>query len=191
MYFVGCWGETLRGPLELDMNVSRWPIDTLVARSKNADRTLSGSQIILQCAFSHFRTLLRGFLSSGVEEATNAGRTLKRGNYVFDVAHTSVLKRAQHTLCAILNELGQTDVPVHTTWRLNERHYGGLTGLDKAQTAAKYGEEQVHQNIFLTKLNSGHSRDTGGNSQEKQTSFQHKYFNCFVQKHHILKMNNN
>lgn len=84
-----------------------------------------------------------------MEEAAKAGKTLKRHNYVFDVAHTSVLKRAQHTLCAILNELGQTDIPVHTTWRLNERHYGGLTGLDKAQTAAKYGEEQVYIYIYI------------------------------------------
>ncbi|XP_025413384.1 phosphoglycerate mutase 1-like [Sipha flava] len=79
----------------------------------------------------------------GAEEAATAGKTLKRGNYEFDVAYTSVLKRAQDTLCIILNELEQTDVPVHTSWRLNERHYGSLTGLNKSETAAKYGEEQV------------------------------------------------
>lgn len=64
----------------------------------------------------------------------------------FDVAHTSVLTRAQITLQTALQETGQTDIPVQKTWRLNERHYGGLTGLDKAQTAAKYGEEQVINN---------------------------------------------
>lgn len=71
---------------------------------------------------------------------------MKQGNYKFDVAHTSVLKRAQNTLGAILKELGQEDIPISKTWRLNERHYGGLTGLNKAETAAKYGEEQV---IFI------------------------------------------
>lgn len=80
---------------------------------------------------------------TGIEEATKAGKTLKQANYVFDVAHTSVLTRAQATLCKILTELDQTDIPVYKTWRLNERHYGNLTGLDKSETAAKYGEEQV------------------------------------------------
>jgi 2,3-bisphosphoglycerate-dependent phosphoglycerate mutase len=91
-----------------------------------------------------FRTVLFiYYVSTGAEEAATAGKTLKRGNYEFDVAYTSVLKRAQDTLCIILNELEQTDVPVHTSWRLNERHYGSLTGLNKSETAAKYGEEQV------------------------------------------------
>jgi len=54
-----------------------------------------------------------------------------------------VLKRAQNTLGSILKELGQEDIPISKTWRLNERHYGGLTGLNKSETAAKYGEEQV------------------------------------------------
>lgn len=61
----------------------------------------------------------------------------------FDVAHTSLLTRAQITLASILNESGQASIPVEKTWRLNERHYGGLTGLNKAETAAKYGEAQV------------------------------------------------
>lgn len=69
---------------------------------------------------------------------------MKAEGYQFDVAHTSVLKRAQITLNSILQELGQTDIPINKTWRLNERHYGGLTGLNKAETAAKYGEAQVH-----------------------------------------------
>ncbi|XP_049812860.1 phosphoglycerate mutase 2 [Schistocerca nitens] len=79
----------------------------------------------------------------GQQEATNAGKALKDAGYKFDIAHTSVLTRAQKTLEAILKEIGQTDLPVEKTWRLNERHYGGLTGLNKAETAAKYGEEQV------------------------------------------------
>merc|ERR1719266_646921 len=61
----------------------------------------------------------------------------------FDVAHTSLLTRAQVTLGAVLAELGTPDLPIEKTWRLNERHYGGLTGLNKAETAAKHGEEQV------------------------------------------------
>ncbi|XP_023933745.1 phosphoglycerate mutase 1 [Bicyclus anynana] len=79
----------------------------------------------------------------GREEALSAGKALKAEGYQFDVAHTSVLKRAQITLNSILQELGQTDIPINKTWRLNERHYGGLTGLNKAETAAKYGEAQV------------------------------------------------
>ncbi|KDR20387.1 phosphoglycerate mutase 2 [Zootermopsis nevadensis] len=79
----------------------------------------------------------------GKEEAVSAGQALKKENYKFDIAHTSVLTRAQKTLEAILKETGQTDLPVEKSWRLNERHYGGLTGLNKAETAAKYGEEQV------------------------------------------------
>lgn len=86
---------------------------------------------------------LTNFCLSGEEEALNAGKALKQGNYKFDVAHTSVLKRAQNTLGAILKELGLENIPILKTWRLNERHYGGLTGLNKAETAAKYGEEQV------------------------------------------------
>lgn len=81
---------------------------------------------------------------SGIEEAKNAGKTLKRENYVFDIAYTSVLKRAQYTLCNILSELNQTNIlKTYATWRLNERHYGGLTGFNKTETARKYGEQQV------------------------------------------------
>lgn len=68
---------------------------------------------------------------------------MKDAGYKFDQAYTSVLKRAQITLNTILKEIGQEDLPVEKTWRLNERHYGNLTGLDKAETAAKYGESQV------------------------------------------------
>ncbi|XP_029671813.1 phosphoglycerate mutase 1 [Formica exsecta] len=79
----------------------------------------------------------------GKNEAVSAGKALKDADYTFDVAHTSVLTRAQETLKAILKEINQENLPVHKTWRLNERHYGGLTGMNKAETAAKYGEEQV------------------------------------------------
>lgn len=72
-----------------------------------------------------------------------AGKAVKDAGLKFDVAHTSVLTRAQVTLKAILDESGQGCIPVNKTWRLNERHYGGLTGMNKAETAAKYGEAQV------------------------------------------------
>ncbi|XP_036323304.1 phosphoglycerate mutase 2-like [Rhagoletis pomonella] len=84
-----------------------------------------------------------GLSEKGLKEAISASNALKECGYKFDVAHTSVLRRAIHTLDIILKEIGQTDIPVCKTWRLNERHYGGLTGLNKAETAAKYGEKQV------------------------------------------------
>jgi len=84
-----------------------------------------------------------GLSEKGVSEAVAGGKALKNEGYKFDVAHTSVLQRAQTTLATVLKEIGQTDLPVEKTWRLNERHYGGLTGLDKAETAAKHGEKQV------------------------------------------------
>ncbi len=79
----------------------------------------------------------------GVEEAHEGGRWLKKEGFTFDVAYTSVLKRAIHTLWITLDELDLAWIPVHRTWRLNERHYGALQGLNKAETAAKYGDEQV------------------------------------------------
>lgn len=79
----------------------------------------------------------------GIEEAHTAGKLLKEEGYIFDVAFTSVLKRATRTLDIILEELGQTDIPIRKTWRLNERHYGALQGLNKRETAEKEGEEQV------------------------------------------------
>jgi len=81
--------------------------------------------------------------AKGVTEADAAGVALKNEGYKFDIAHTSVLTRANKTLAACLKAIGQTDIPVSKTWRLNERHYGGLTGLNKAETAQKHGEEQV------------------------------------------------
>ncbi len=79
----------------------------------------------------------------GVEEAKEAGRTLKEKGFEFDVAYTSVLKRAQNTLRYILNEMGENNIPVKSSWKLNERHYGALQGLNKNETKQKYGEEQV------------------------------------------------
>jgi len=79
----------------------------------------------------------------GVAEAKEAGRLLHEGGYVFDVAYTSVLKRAIKTLGIALDTLDLLWIPVVKDWRLNERHYGGLQGLNKAETAAKHGDEQV------------------------------------------------
>jgi len=79
----------------------------------------------------------------GLREARSAGELLRREGYRFDVAFTSVLKRAIKTLWIALEELDQMWIPVHNSWRLNERHYGALQGLNKAETAAKFGEAQV------------------------------------------------
>lgn len=78
-------------------------------------------------------------------EAKLAGQLLKKRGFVFDCAYTSVLKRAIHTLWIVLDELDQAWLPVEKSWRLNERHYGALQGLNKTETAEKYGEEQVRQ----------------------------------------------
>ena len=80
----------------------------------------------------------------GIEEAKNAGRLLKEQGFIFDMAFTSVLKRAIRTLWLVLDEMDLMWIPVMKSWRLNERHYGALQGLNKSDTAAKYGEEQVH-----------------------------------------------
>ena len=79
----------------------------------------------------------------GVGEAREGGRTMRKEGLEFDVAFSSVLTRANRTLNLALEELGQLWIPVTKTWRLNERHYGALQGLDKAETAAKHGEDQV------------------------------------------------
>ena len=76
---------------------------------------------------------------NGVIEAKEAGQVLKEKGFTFDVAYTSMLKRANHTLDYILEELGEEDIPVYRSWRLNERHYGALQGLNKKETAEKYG----------------------------------------------------
>jgi len=80
----------------------------------------------------------------GVEQALTAGKNLKKAGYEFDVAYTSVLRRAIRTLWHVQDTMDLMWLPVVHSWRLNERHYGALTGLNKAQTAAKYGDEQVH-----------------------------------------------
>ena len=79
----------------------------------------------------------------GIQEAKDAGKVLKEKGFGFDVAYTSVLKRANDTLKYILEELGEDNIPVKKSWRLNERHYGALQGLNKDETREKYGAEQV------------------------------------------------
>ena len=79
----------------------------------------------------------------GVEEAKAGGRSLKEAGFDFDLCYTSYLKRAIHTLNFVLSEMDREWLPVTKTWKLNERHYGALQGLNKAETAEKYGEEKV------------------------------------------------
>ena len=79
----------------------------------------------------------------GIKEAKEAGKVLKEKGFEFDVAYTSVLKRANDTLNFILEELGEKDIPIKKSWRLNERHYGALQGLNKDETRQKYGADQV------------------------------------------------
>lgn len=79
----------------------------------------------------------------GIKEAKEAGKVLKEKGFEFDVAYTSVLKRANDTLNYILEELDEKDIPIKKSWKLNERHYGALQGLNKDETRAKYGDEQV------------------------------------------------
>ena len=80
---------------------------------------------------------------TGIEQAKNAGRLLKAEGYEFDVAYTSVLKRATRTLWHVLDEMDRTWLPVVNSWRLNERHYGALQGLNKIDVAKQYGDDQV------------------------------------------------
>lgn len=80
----------------------------------------------------------------GIEEATEAGRKLKEKGFEFDIVFTSVLKRAIKSCHLVLEEIDQMWLPEIKNWRLNERHYGALQGLNKKETAEKYGEEQVH-----------------------------------------------
>ena len=79
----------------------------------------------------------------GIKEAKEAGKVLKEKGFNFDVAYTSVLKRANDTLGYILEELDEKNIPIKKSWRLNERHYGALQGLNKDETKEKYGAEQV------------------------------------------------
>ena len=82
---------------------------------------------------------------NGLIEARKAGAILKQNGYTFDIAYTSVLKRAIRTLWITLHEMDLMWIPVYKSWKLNERHYGALQGLNKAETAKKYGDEQVHK----------------------------------------------
>lgn len=79
----------------------------------------------------------------GIQEAKKAGQVLKKEGFTFDVAYTSVLKRAIRTLWIVMDEMDLMWIPVYNSWRLNERHYGALQGLNKSEMAAKFGEEQV------------------------------------------------
>ena len=79
----------------------------------------------------------------GIEEANTAGKILKKEGYVFDIAYTSVLKRGIRTLWIVLDEMDLMWIPIFNSWRLNERHYGALQGLNKLEMAKKYGEERV------------------------------------------------
>jgi 2,3-bisphosphoglycerate-dependent phosphoglycerate mutase len=84
-----------------------------------------------------------GLTDKGLAEAKMAGQLLKDGGFAFDIAYTSVLKRAIKTLWIALEEMDRMWIPIQHSWRLNERHYGALQGLNKAETATKFGEEQV------------------------------------------------
>lgn len=81
--------------------------------------------------------------AKGEEEAIKSGQILKKEGFVFDVAFTSVLKRAIRTLWIVLDEMDLMWIPVHRSWKLNERHYGALQGLNKSETSSKFGEDQV------------------------------------------------
>jgi 2,3-bisphosphoglycerate-dependent phosphoglycerate mutase len=85
-----------------------------------------------------------GLTERGAQQALDSARILKKEGYTFDVAFTSVLKRAIKTLWIALEEMDLMWIPVHRSWRLNERHYGALQGLDKAETTRRHGKEQVH-----------------------------------------------
>ena len=84
-----------------------------------------------------------GLTAKGLAEAKAAGQLLKQEGFSFDIAYTSMLQRAIKTLWSVLEETERMWIPVQHSWRLNERHYGALQGLDKAETAAKFGDEQV------------------------------------------------
>ncbi len=84
-----------------------------------------------------------GLSEQGVQEARSAGQLLRKEGYIFDVAYTSVLKRAIKTLWIVLEEMDLEWIPAYNAWQLNERHYGALQGLNKAEMASKYGEAQI------------------------------------------------
>ena len=111
----------------------------------------------------------------GIEEAKEAGKLLKKNNYSFDVAYTSTLKRANDTLNYILKELDEEDIKINYSWKLNERHYGALQGLNKDETKEKYGEEQVHlwrrsASVRPPKLSKSDERYPGNDPKYKDLS---------------------
>ena len=111
----------------------------------------------------------------GINEAKEAGKILKEKGFKFDVAYTSVLKRANDTLKYILEELGEEDIPIKKSWRLNERHYGALQGLNKDETRQKYGAEQVllwrrSSNVKPPELSEDDERYPGNDSKYKELS---------------------
>ena len=108
----------------------------------------------------------------GIKEAREAGKILKDKGFEFDIAYTSVLKRANDTLSYILEELGEKDIPIKKSWRLNERHYGALQGLNKDETKQKYGNEQVllwrrSSNVKPPELSEDDERYPGNDSKYK------------------------
>jgi 2,3-bisphosphoglycerate-dependent phosphoglycerate mutase len=113
----------------------------------------------------------------GVIGAKKAGQLLQQQGYHFDVAYTSYLKRAIKTLDYVLEEMDDMWIPVHKSWRLNERHYGALQGLNKAETAEKYGNEQVHIwrrsfDVSPPPLEKGDSRFPGADRKYNELSSQ-------------------
>ncbi|KAH8419052.1 hypothetical protein KR222_002098 [Zaprionus bogoriensis] len=113
----------------------------------------------------------------GMQEACAAGKAIKDENLVFEVAHTSLLKRANDTLTTLLTVSDQPEIVIFKSWRLNERHYGGLTGLNKAETAKKYGEEQVQ--IWRRSFN------TPPPHMEKD----HKFYTCITKDPRYVNIN--
>ena len=111
----------------------------------------------------------------GIKEAREAGKILKDKGFEFDIAYTSVLKRANDTLSYILEELGEKDIPIKKSWRLNERHYGALQGLNKDETKQKYGNEQVllwrrSSNVKPPELSEDDERYPGNDPKYKELS---------------------
>lgn len=113
----------------------------------------------------------------GIQEAIEGGKLLKSQGFTFDIAFTSVLKRAIRTLWLVQEQLDLLWIPVEKSWRLNERHYGGLQGLNKSEMAQKYGEEQVHTwrrsyDVPPPKLEKGDPRYPGNDPRYKELSAQ-------------------
>jgi len=109
---------------------------------------------------------------NGLKEARMAGKILTENGFTFDIAYTSVLKRAIRTLWIALHEMDLMWIPVYKSWRLNERHYGALQGLNKEETTEKYGEEQVYQwrrfvNVFPPELTKEDPRYAGHEDKYK------------------------